>query len=107
MRLATKKALLASIEHWRENEQAKSLHHVQLGRTSCALCRRFGYPCERTTPKTTELCPVAKASGWKSCQNTPYSDAYEADQIEDLLAFRAAARREREFLESLLPSPKK
>ena len=107
MRLATKKALLASIEHWRELEQAKDLNHVLLGRTSCALCQRFGFPCERTTPKTTELCPVAKASGWKCCQNTPYSDAYEADQIEDLPAFRAAARREREFLESLLPSPKK
>lgn len=107
MRLATKKALLASIEHWRENEQAKSFKQVRLGRTSCALCQRFGYTCERTTPKTTELCPVAKATGRKCCHNTPYSDAYEADQIEDIRAFRAAARREREFLESLLPSPKK
>jgi hypothetical protein len=107
MQLATKKALLASIEHWRELEQAKSFYDVQLGPDQCALCQRFGYPCERTIQKTTERCPVYKSTGLKSCRGSPFSDADCASEDEDLHAFRAAARREREFLESLLPSPTK
>lgn len=107
MRRDTKKALLASIEHWRELEQVKNLSDVQLGRAACALCQRFGSDCERSTPKTSELCPVRKAAGNTNCRGTPYDSAYWAAQVYDLEKFRTAATRERKFLESLLPAPAK
>lgn len=105
MRQATKKALLASIEHWKQNEQAASLADATIGPQDCALCQRFdnGY-CERQTETTTERCPVYAKTGEDCCEQTPYYEAYAAYDDGNLPAFRRAAKAEREFLESLLPS---
>lgn len=114
MRAATKKALLASIDHWRQNEKATTLNDVHIGPDACALCSRFGaggrtkqgdwVRCIRITPSTSEPCPIHKATGAIGCVGTPYGSCRRATFARDLRAFRRAAKKEREFLESLLPS---
>lgn len=106
MRAATKKALLASIDHWRQNEKAATLNDILIGPTHCALCTRFwtGGRCTRSTPSTSEPCPVYKATGKVYCQNSPFDSCSKAYKDCDLRAFRRAAKKERLFLESLLPS---
>jgi len=103
MRLATKKALLASIEHWKQNETAESLDDVHLGRDHCPLCKRFGDDCVRRTKTTIERCPVYAKTGGNSCRLSPYQAAADAHNNETLRTFRRAAKAERKFLESLLP----
>lgn len=105
MRKATKKALLASIEHWKQNEQATSFVEATIGPENCALCARFSHDyCKRRTKTTTERCPVYAKTKEDGCWDTPYIKANEAYVLGDLDAFRRAAKAEREFLESLLPS---
>lgn len=114
MRAATKKALLASIDHWRQNEKAATLNDIRIGPQHCALCTRFWIggrsktgqhsPCTRFTPTTSEPCPVFKDTGKIYCQNSPFDSCAKAYEDCDLRAFRRAAKKEREFLESLLPS---
>lgn len=114
MNKKTLTALKASIQHWRENEAAESSDDVSVWGDYCALCGLFVRPTD-----CCKGCPVAKRTGKENCDGSPWAAArdefkkwrwaYLADgqdtprvtQARD--AFRAAARAEREFLESLLP----
>jgi hypothetical protein len=124
MRPATKKALLASIEHWKQLEQVESTDEIKIGSNFCDLCKRFGKGCEKYYSKSkSERCPVFASTGFQGCINTPFLTArlyansfvYERfrlpadkDTKEKLLKiFHEAAKAEREFLESLLPKGSK
>ena len=69
------------------------------GRKTCALCMKYDpimHDCEG--------CPIYIRTGRRGCQGTPYEDFIEASSsaIPDRLA---CARREVDFLQSLLPIP--
>lgn len=99
-------ALKASIEHWRENEAAEIVDKVGVYGKDCALCKMFAIKNGHCVG-----CPVAAKTGHQSCFRSPWDSARDAFSVwcrnpgstrarDD---FRAAARAEREFLESLLP----
>ncbi len=98
----TKKALLASIEHWEANLAAETPDEVWLGPRNCDLCRMFhdGW-CSG--------CPVMAATGCDGCVDTPYEDAWFAflrwrsDGDEYKSAFRAEAQKMLDFLKGLVP----
>lgn len=87
----TLKALKGSIAHWRRVE-ADWREPVNVD--TCHLCRKFhALGCEG--------CPVSAKTGQAYCGGTPYEHYRARDPNE--AHRRAAARAEREFLESLLP----
>lgn len=105
MNKKTLAALKASIQHWRENEAAESSNDVSVWGDYCALCNLFV-----RMEETCKRCPVAKSTGKEDCEGSPWEAAkmayneWRLDGYEKARdAFRAAARAEREFLESLLP----
>ena len=97
-------ALEASIAHWRRNAAAERYSTVSAGCADCALCRMF-------RDRVCRGCPVATRAGAMGCAKTPYEDAKAAwnrwmfalpgEDEAEAAAFRAAATREAEFLESL------
>jgi hypothetical protein len=103
-------ALKASIAHWRENEEAMAPYEARVNAGACALCGLFYWRASKC-----EGCPVAAAKK-PYCAESPYYDAvtehrawlYSASsflsQWRAREAFHNAAREERQFLESLLPS---
>ena len=89
----TLEALKASIEKWRGHETADDPREVRLESGYCPLCQIFRLNgCVR--------CPVYNYTGQDYCRGTPFHDV---DKYGPPDKFRAAARAEREFLESLLP----
>jgi len=102
MNEATREALEASIAHWQAAAEIDDPRKAQFGCQNCALCKLF-------RSKTCDGCPVATRTGIISCKGTPYANAivWRNRWIFDLedrgaeAAYRAAARREVEFLESL------
>lgn len=105
----TLQALKNSIEHWKENEAAASSDMVSVWSDDCALCQLF---VDRTG--SCDGCPVAKKTGLDQCKGSPWSAArdafyywrnYQTRELEG--NFRFAAKAEREFLESLIPSENK
>lgn len=111
MNEATLIALKQSIEKWKQNAIATEPNQVAMGPKSCPLCVMYntdGMPRE----KLCTGCPVFEKVGNKYCSGSPYVDAIslrsawrwghgEGDE------FRAAAQKEVEFLESLLPEEAK
>jgi hypothetical protein len=97
----TLEALKASIEHWRENENAERLMEVDFGSSSCPLCQLFFDGSNKK--RTCRGCPVMTSTGRIYCSGTPYREVQEAFFFDTFTAFKLAARAEREFLESLLP----
>jgi Zn-finger nucleic acid-binding protein len=103
MPAATLRALRASIAKWRRLATGKRRmgEDTPLGIDTCPLCRLFWADEDGGC----RHCPVMQRTGRRSCERTPYKQAekaandwgYSSDQ------FQAAARRELEFLESLLP----
>jgi hypothetical protein len=72
MKPETLKALKLSIRKW---EQIVEGTGVDTGSDNCALCVRFTdgdgqVQCEEEG----EVCPVAKATGNKMCEGSPYTD---------------------------------
>lgn len=109
MKTATKEALLKSIEHWRENESVKKIEDAKVSADNCALCARFqrdGYCVRVNKNNEIELCPVRKSTGRRFCEGSPYWNAQKAWLNKQLKVFKKAAKKEREFLESLLPDEK-
>jgi hypothetical protein len=106
MKTATKEALLKSIEHWKENESVEKIEDAKINNSDCALCVRFqkdGH-CVRTNKMNElELCPVRKSTGRRFCEGSPYWKAKRARRDNQLKEFKEAAKKERIFLESLLP----
>ena len=92
----TKKALLKSIEHWKENETV-SVREARVSSNSCALCHLFAN-------RDCIGCPVHAFTGHKDCAESPWRNALRAAYVCDQSAFSRAAAAERQFLESLLPS---
>lgn len=101
----TREALDASINHWKENVEAKCPDDVLITSGDCALCGKFlvldaGEHC-------CEGCPVYKNTGRPVCRGTPYAFARNAlDQWMERgnigkRQWRAVSRRELAFLESL------
>jgi hypothetical protein len=103
----TIRALRESIQHWRENERAAMPGDASAQSDDCALCQKF-------KADYCLGCPVEGYTGKKYCGLTPYEDAsialhawWKAPSKQTRDAFHAAARAEREFLESLLPEGEK
>lgn len=104
----TLKALKASIEKWRKNENGD---FQGTGSDNCPLCLLFH---SEENPKVhwdacCHGCPVYGKTKTDSCDGTPYRAAIRAKITHgwDSRQFRAAAKRERIFLESLLPKETK
>ena len=94
----TLKALKQSIAHWKRLATGKRREGERTGVHDCALCVLFF----RTDCAG---CPVAQKVNRIGCSNTPYVNANDAyyDTGLDSPEFKAAAKVELEFLQSLLP----
>ena len=109
---ATREALEASIAHWKDVAQATDPRTARIGGNYCTLCTLF-------RRDDCNSCPVMVRTGRDSCEKTPYRAALDALRAwqtaaargnrglrrDDGTAFRAAARAEIEFLESLRDPP--
>ena len=91
-----------SIEKWRN--VVKHLYkitrfeeydwEVEMGACNCALCFVYArYKCNG--------CPIKKATGYGSCDKTPYESFREARMDKNLEGMRKAAIAELKFLKSL------
>jgi hypothetical protein len=90
---ATLNALKESIKKW--ERRATGEHNLPLGTAACPLCRLFH--CDYTNGKCCEGCPVFEKTGECCCIDTPYL-SYTDNRTD------ANAKRELEFLKSLLPA---
>ena len=102
-----KQALRLSINHWKRMLKL-TVEEIRDGgeypsADNCALCHKYAFHKERPCVG----CPVMKATGRTSCDETPF---YKAADIyvniyrsyrRNLSKFRAAVRKEIKFLESL------
>jgi len=103
-----RQALKDSIAHWQRM--------IDKGRgrpfsEDCPLCGLFSF-FENDTVEFGDCChgcPVMARTGLDGCNGTPYKDAYIAwDRLgAGSKEFKAAAKKEVEFLKSLLPQPPK
>ena len=99
MDAATKEALTKSIEHWRRLSDGTRMDGEGISQSECALCKRF---FSKATGCAS--CPVRIKTGAPFCTNSPYDRATEVRKFGlDSEEFKAAAKLELEFLESLLP----
>lgn len=106
MKPKTLKALKKSIEHWTRLVNGKRAPNEVTGPEHCALCSLFldkdkdGNFCTG--------CPVKAKTGYDTCFGTPYAAAERTgnDFGFDSPQFRRAARKELNFLKSLLPCQK-
>lgn len=110
MNRKTLKALKASIEHWEENCRAETTDDVSVGANDCALCDEYHTGNHATACVG---CPVWAKTGEQYCRRTPYGAAKHArldwgwePTPVNRAKFRRAARREVNFLKSLLPENK-
>lgn len=93
-----------SIAHWNRLASGKRRADEAVGSTDCALCGLFLTESSTTTCRG---CPVAERTGKTHCTGSPYHAAAEAVLMGyRSKEFRAAAKRECEFLEGLRPTPK-
>ena len=114
----TEKALRESIAHHERFASGAARKGENLDSGSCALCGRFADTgSESCVRPTGEKCPVYDATGLKNCKGTPYykEDSREGKVDSALLYgpnrgkilndrwFRYWAKKEAEFLKSLLP----
>lgn len=102
MNAETLTALKESIEHWKRIVTGNRLPGEWISTKDCALCRLFD-PVERGCGG----CPVFQASGSPFCEDTPFTKCYKilhrVKNDMDNPEFLAAAKKELEFLESLVP----
>ena len=101
----TRKALEASIQHWRDNLAAETPNEADTSADSCALCGEFAKNLGRGACQD---CPVHERTGVRYCAKTPYVKAYYAlerwrftQSATDRDDFRVWAKAEVELLESL------
>lgn len=106
---ATLKALNASIAHWRRLATGKRRSGEGHCADDCALCHEFFFNSKDEFSRC-KGCPVKARTGRRLCADTPWGAANAAASDYDSynsLQFKAAARKELQFLESLLPRKKK
>lgn len=96
----TLEALKASIAKWERNAEVTYLYDAQVYGDTCPLCALFS----KEESSDCHGCPVATKTGKPQCKGSPWVDAIDAKFDYGLKAFRAAARKEAEFLKSLLPA---
>jgi hypothetical protein len=96
----TLKALKASIAKWERNAAAKKPEDFLVRASDCPLCDLF-YERDLCVG-----CPVAAATGKSACSGTPYHSAHSAwlSWQHGGRSARSHARKEVEFLKSLLPA---
>lgn len=103
MNPSTLKALEQSIEHWERLANGKFADNETPTADHCALCKLFFE--NREEEDRCKGCPVYNRTGFTSCFETPYGDAYNAfdDYGLDSESFKDAAHKELAFLKTLLP----
>jgi hypothetical protein len=99
-------ALKDSIEHWRRMAEGVPNVGEEPYSSDCSLCTQFRYSNYSNDYSGYCIdCPVAISVLHGYCARTPYRAAEEAFSLYggNSIQFKAAARKELEFLESLLP----
>ena len=106
MNAKTLKALKASIAHWKRFENGKQRQIEGTGSSSCALCHIYN---KFLYDEGCGECPVKLKTGRNYCQKSPWQNAERARRKYGYGSpeFKAAAKKERLFLESLLPKRKR
>jgi len=99
----TAEALEKSIAHWRENEVVTSKKDAYINSHKCALCHMF---LDREDDNMTDGCagcPVSSHTGKSACCGSPWELVFNTRYYSyyTLDDFQKAAKKEREFLESL------
>lgn len=97
----TADALELSIAHWERNVAAETPDDASVSAKCCALCITFRPTCAG--------CPVKDETGQTDCEDSPYEQAFERfilwmdhdRSAHHLLAWRAAAQCELDFLKGL------
>ena len=106
MNATTLKALHESQAHWKRHWKGKALKGEGVFEQSCALCHVF-----KISKKIPCLgCPVRNKTGLSYCVGSPWAGAcnfWRSRFTKQSAAFRAAARKEWEFLMSLEPKRRK
>lgn len=107
-------ALKTSIAHWQEISVATRKTMPRIGGNTCALCIEFNH---RKSDEDCLGCPVREKTNYPYCQNSPYEKVEELfsnfgaqtliDDNTHISTFRRAAKRELDFLISLLPEDEK
>lgn len=95
----TRDELKASIRHWNRLATGTTRPGEDTSGKFCALCKLF-YSLDGCGQ-----CPVKLRTGKSFCLGSPWADArdaYEDDGLESK-EFKSAARKELDFLKSLLP----
>lgn len=100
MNAQTLRALRASIAHWKRMAKNGIKGKDEPYAEECALCALFlAEGCFR--------CPVFKSTGEEECGHTPYFEARDNYEFGKYTGkdsnFKISARKEVQFLESLLP----
>lgn len=108
MPVKTRKALEASIAHWKRHATGKARREEDAGPFDCALCSLFNNECSLNDCSG---CPVWAKTGSRYCARTPYARAWRLFNLslpssQQSPAFRRAAARELAFLRSLHPDKK-
>lgn len=105
MKPKTLKALEACIKHWEKNARVRKPENASVNANDCALCGLFN-----KAPNGCPGCPVKKKTEYNYCNRTPFYRAHFLlrewgfnPTPENGKAFRAAARKEADFLISLRP----
>ncbi len=100
----THKALIASIEKWERNAEAETPEAYRTRANHCPLCTLY-------VKSACRGCPVMARTSRPGCVGTPWHEADDAKRDWSTLPqrarlrneARAAARKDVEFLKSLLP----
>lgn len=95
-----REAILASIEHWKEN-LAVGMFEAKIHGEHCPLCN-----ATRQRPGAAVMCgkcPVAKRTGQYGCKGSPWEGVFFARYRENEHEFHRYAQLEIDFLQSLLP----
>ena len=101
MNFETELALLQSVAHWERMATGKARLGEKPAGEQCALCEKF---CWWTSQNRECLgCPVMERTGRPHCRSTPFARAHwEFYWLPE--SFPASAKKEVDFLKSLLPT---
>lgn len=102
MNAKTLKALKGSIAHWERLSSGTAKSGEDVTSKSCPLCKLF------LRENSCEGCPVAKATKKWYCVGSPWERVRAVELGRGLRCdeFKEAAKKELQFLKSLLPNKK-